>query len=292
MVGLKNNVAAIEKMNKKTKTHIFCIGHTKLCLNIPKSAYLIRTTRGFLDDGVHQKLISLDSVSEELDFHYPYLGGTAGMLAIPDIFRSEKISYQADDKIMIFQQAKFVAYRSIGWESKNYPGMKILSHWLAQGVDLESVAGLADDFLLPQLLMQPGGEMNVYAHYHHLPDFLRFCAVVIDEGVLTPHEVVEMCKQETFIPGGGLLGASPVEYFLDMTETLKRVAIAFLTRHRPSLTSAYQRIAAAYCLERLSSYLLVKRLVENYGMIPDKFIGHMISVTDSDYVGGSSNFKK
>lgn len=77
-------------MTRTSKKHMFCIGHTKLSLNIPESAYLIRTTRGFLKENAHPNLVALDEISEELDFYYPYLGGTAGLLAIPEVFRIKK----------------------------------------------------------------------------------------------------------------------------------------------------------------------------------------------------------
>lgn len=182
--------------------------------------------------------------------------------------------------------------RSIGWESKNYPGMKVLPPWLAQGIDIQKVSDLAGDFLFPQPLLQSGGEFNAYAHYHHLPDLLRFCAVAIDEGVLTSLQVVELSRQEIVIPGGGFLGESPLDYFLVIAESLKKVALAFLAKHRPGLTSPYQRLAAGYCIERVTSYLLVKKLLADYGEIPGQFVGNMIAVSSSEYVGGSSNFDK
>lgn len=271
------------------KTHIFCIGHTNVAINLPDDAILIRTCRGFLKDDTHPNLISLDKVSEELDFHYSCLGGTAGFLAVPDILAVKNIKYSHNDRIQFVQQTKVVTRKPIGWKSKTYPGMMVLPQWLADGIDVGREAVDAENFLFPQLVSQPGGEMNLYAHTHHLPDYLRFCAVAVDEGVLTSLQVVEMCKQDILIPGGGLLGVSKLGYFLSVVDSVKRVALSFLNKHRPGLTSPYQRIAIGYCIERLCSYLLIKKLLAEYGCIPREFMGYMVAVCDSDYRHGSSS---
>lgn len=273
----------------KTHAHIFCIGHTNIELNVPGDAYLIRTCRGFLKNDEHPNLISLGEVSEELDFHYPYLGGTAGFLVVADILKKRKIIYSPNDKIQFIQQAKVVTRNPIGWKSKSYSGMMVLPKWLAKGVDVKRVAEDSEMFLFPQIVSQLGGVMNRYAHTHHLPDYLRFCAVAIDEGVLTSLQVIEMSKQDILIPGGGLLGVSPLGYYLSVVESAKRVALSFLTKHRPGLTTPYQRMAVGYCIERLCSYLLIKKLQSEYDGIPREFMGYMIAATDSDYKHGSSS---
>lgn len=278
------------KLNMKNqKIHSFCIGHTNIELNVPRDAYLIRTCRGFLRDDAHPNLISLGELSEELDFYYPFLGGTVGFLVVADIFEKRKVIYSHNDKIQFILQTKIVTRAPIGWKSNSYPGMMVLPPWLAKGVDVEKAAEDSEDFLFPQMVSQPGGEMNLYAHTHHLPDYLRFCAVAVDEGVITSTQVVEMCKQDILIPGGGLLGVSPLGYFLSVVESAKKVALSFLSQYRPGLFSPYQRIAVGYCIERLCSYLLIKKLQSEYGGIPREYMGYMVSVADSDYEPGSSS---
>lgn len=276
-------------MTSKPKTHVFCIGHNNITFNIPSAACLIRTSRGFIADDVHQNLVSLEDVSEELSFYYPSLGGTAGLLAIPDIFSILKIPYSKDDRVMIFQQAKIVTPKPVGWASQSYPGMQTLTPILAAGLNIDAVvSAVSHDYLFPQPVGQRQGTLGFYAKVHHLPDYLRYFADAIEQEVLTSEEVVEMNNQKVLIPGGGLLGVFPLEYTLNNISLAKKVTFSFLKNFTPSPNDFYQNYAAGYCVERLCSYLLVKHLVSAFGCIPVEFIGNMLSVNKADYSPGSS----
>lgn len=272
------------------KLHMFCIGHTNLSFNVPETAYVIRTSQGFMRNDAHNNLITLDELSEELSFHYPYLGGTAGILAIPYAFQLRNIPYTIDDRIMLFQQSKVVTIEPVGYASASYATMRIVSEPEAMRLNLENVAVNNENYLFPQIVNQTGGELKYYARTHHLQDYLKFCALAIDESVLSPSDVLNMCNNEPIIPGGGMLGIMPLGVFLDTVEKLKRVATAFLNNFRPGLYSTYERIAVGYCVERLSSFLIIKKLEEEYNSIPDKFKGHMITASSKDYIPGSSTF--
>ncbi len=268
---------------------MFCIGHKHIALNLPENAYLIKTSSGFISDDVHQNLINLSEISDELDFYYPWLGGTAGILAIPEILRNKNISYSSTDRIMLFQQAKIVTAKPIGWKSNTYPNMRVMPSWLAHGIDIQKISQTVESsFLLPELVSLPGGDMVMYSRVHHLPDYLRFCAICIDEGVLTAEQAIEMQRQEVLIPGGGFLGICPIKHFMEIVEITKMVGIKFLEKNMPGNKSQYQRIAVGYLIERLASYLLIKRLSKEYGGIPIQFLGSIVAVTNSDYVHGSS----
>lgn len=271
-----------------SQIHYFCIGHTKSSWSLPNQAIYVRTMKGFVGNDIHSDVIDIGDLSDELSFYYPFLGGTAGAFAILDIVRDGKRYCQPDDRIMIFQQAKLVVSKKIGWVSRNYPGMRLLNTINSVGVDIARVAG-DENFLIPEPFRIKGGLMRQYAQHHYLPDFLKYLAVAIEEGVLNPKQVVDLCSSEIFIPGGGILGVFPIGYYLKTVELIKSVTYSYLNKNKPGLKSPYQRIAAAYSAERLGSYLLMEHFSSTFGGIPRKCIGTMVAVSDGEYVGGSSN---
>lgn len=272
----------------KSKIHYFCIGHTKSSWSLPDQAIYVRTMKGLVGNEIHSDVIDIGDLSDELSFYYPFLGGTAGAFAILDIVRGGKLDCQQEDRVMIFQQAKLVVSKKMGWVSRNYPGMRLLNTINSVGVDITKVAG-DENFLIPEPFRMNGGLMRQYAQHHYLPDFLKYLAVAVEEGVLTQPQAIALCNSEIFIPGGSFLGVFPIDFYLKTTELIKRVTHLYLSRNRPSLFSPYQRIAAAYCAERLGSFLLIEHFVSSFGGIPHEYIGTMVAVSDTDYVGGSSH---
>lgn len=285
-----------------SKIHMFCIGHTKLSLKIPSSSYLIRTCRGYLKDDAHPNLISLDEVSEQLDYYYPYLGGTAGLFAVEELISNKMISFSPNDRIMIFQQAKFTHYIPSESKSENYKTAGLLPQSVADQLDLKEIfSGWQEQFLFPapSFLAGKNNQATIAENYalcknHNLSDFLNFFSEAIDLGVVSDKEFINCFNDNVFVPGGGCLGIMPVVFFVDLIKKLKLVSLTYLDKHRPCDSSKVGRIAASYCTERLSSHLLKLEMIKNHGVNPSKFYGEMqIVVPDgSDYVCGSSSVVK
>lgn len=284
----------------KSKIHMFCIGHTKISLPVPDSAYLIRTSRGFIKDNAHQNLISLDEVSVDLDFYYPYLGGTAGLFAVEEMITSGSIHTEQVDKVMIFQQGKFVSLSPVEKSSSFYKSAGIISESEAKKVDLVKMFdGWNGDFLFcdPSHVIgrtKVGTIGENYALAHGLPDFLKFFSIAIEMGVITSDEFVDIFNDNVLIPGGGALGVFPISFFVEHIKKLKLVSLAFLDFFRPSDRSKIGRISAGYCCERLGSFLLKKFLIKEYGVRPVDFYGQLVIVVPDgeDYIPGSSYLHK
>ncbi len=279
---------------------MFCIGHTKLSIKLPEEAYLIRTCRGFLPDSVHRNLISLDQVSDEIDYYYPFLGGTAGVFAVADLIKNGMVSVNQLDRIMVFQQAKYVSPKVSSRQSKLYKSAGILYQSEADDLNISEIFSEWNrDFLFswPAYFKgrtDKGTISENYAISHKFQDFLNFFSVAIDLGIVSPDDFIDLFNDNILIPGGACLGVFPVEFFIRHVNSLRLAALGYLDRFRPTGHSRVQRIAAAYCVERLSSHLLKMEMKKNYGANENEFFGELVMVVPDgeDYIPGStSNFR-
>lgn len=284
-------------MMRESKIHMFCIGHTKLSLVVPDTAYLIRTSKGFLSDNAHLNLISLEDVSQELDYYYPYLGGIAGVFAVHEIIKKKLVQVGSDDRVMLFQQAKYVSPNFLTRLSTTYKTSGLLYESEAVNIDFTQMfSKYKENYLIswPSYLHGKNGFPTISEHYamaHSLSDFLNFFSVAIDRGAISTEDFINLFNDTIFIPGGATLGVFPVDFFNTHVQKLRDVAISYLNKFRPNDHSKIGRLGAAYCVERLSSHLLKKELVERYGTAPNQIYGQLTMVVGDgcDYINGSSS---
>jgi hypothetical protein len=184
---------------------------------------------------------------------------------------------------------KFVATLPMGKPAQNYHGSYILYPQQALVIDLDLVHSLVEgDYLLAQIVGL-GGVLDQYAKNHYVEDFLRYCAIAVELGVLDRNEVVIFFTQNMLIPGGAEFGVLPIPVFIDIVGRLESICKAFVDMHRPVSDEPYQSRALAFCNERLGSYLLMKRLTTDFRCevtaLPSNFFGFMHTVVKPGAVG-------
>lgn len=115
--------------------------------------------------------------------------------------------------------------------------------------------------LHPHLIRVEPSMVAHYSRYHHTRDLLTFMGLAVDMGVVDDREVGTWLGGDVLIPAASV-GVFPLAWWSDTMAALEEVAMAFLATHALP-REGYQRRAAAFCLERLHSLLLVK-LVQSW----------------------------
>ncbi len=187
---------------------------------------------------------------------------------------------------------KFIAPQAFGNPAPNYPGMFVLDAAAAAQIDFTA---LAANVQTPYLLAQPFRVGNLYRQFasaHKISDLLRYVAIAVELGVLTPEESSLFFEDDTLIPCGVECGIFPTEVFLTIIEKLERVCITFLRSHMPSSFDPYNRRSLDFCNERLGSFLLKRVLFSSLQEIPAQYFGYMHTVGDTQkYVPGGMPVK-
>ncbi len=258
-----------------------CIGHKAFELPIPAHVPVIWLGTAQVETHGPHTVHALNSISPELDTWHSLLGGSAGTFAAYLMLKSKLIDWSPGDSISILQYRKFMACRPMGTEAKNYPGLYLVARADAAALDLDAIHA---EVTTPYLLPQPLALGNLYAQYancHRGTDLLRYTAIATELGVISEQETLAFFNSTHMIPGGIEFGIYPVPVFLEILEKVSAVAMAFLQQHRPVCLDAEQRRAVSFCNERLGSYLLTKRLEQDYQhAIPTNIFGYMHNVVD------------
>jgi predicted O-linked N-acetylglucosamine transferase (SPINDLY family) len=258
-----------------------CIGHRAFELPIPAHVPVIWLGTAKVETQGQHVVHALNSISPELDTWHSLLGGSAGTFATYLMLRSKLIDWSPEDRISILQYRKFMARRPMGTEARNYPGLYLVARGDAAALDLDAIHA---EVTTPYLLPQPLALGNLYAQYatcHRGTDLLRYTAIATELNVITEQETLAFFNTTHMIPGGIEFGIYPIPVFLEIMEKVSAVAMAFLQQHRPVCLDAEQRRAVSFCNERLGSYLLIKRLEQDYQhTIPTDIFGYMHNVVD------------
>jgi hypothetical protein len=192
----------------------------------------------------------------------PCWGGSAGAFAFKNYLRAHRPDVR---QVGICQYRKFISRERIGTQASNYQVMDVLTK---HQLDTLPLAAL----MLPGregfLIGQPGQfTMNgtnfdylyQYKDVHHVEDLLRFTAEAVELGVLDKNEVPTFFQETVFFPGGVELGFFPADFWIDSITALENVVRACVNRYPTRREGAQARIWA-FCMERLGSYLLIRRL--------------------------------
>lgn len=267
--------------------HIFCIAHKEIEYKLPENTTIIWTGSSKVQHEQPLTSYRLIDISEELDFYYPYLSGSAGTFAILELFLNKKINISLEnDLITVMQYRKFLHPDCLGYPSLSYPGMRIINN-----TEISKPTPFQNINLSGLLICRPKAIGNIYHQYcqaHRAPDILRYTAVAIDLGVLTPNESISFLNSDIIIPGGSEFGTFPAHIFLKIISKIEDICINFIKNHQVSDFNPYQRRALAFCNERMSGYLLMKYLSEAGVHIENNMIGEMHCVlrNQQDYSGG------
>jgi hypothetical protein len=105
-----------------------------------------------------------------------------------------------------------------------------------------------------------GGIMGQYALSHKLQDLVNFAKFIVDNKIMTDDDVVGFLREDVLVASCNI-GVFKVSTFVDIFSTL-RAAAGFLHSDLFTRREGYQRRSVGFCLERLNSYLILKRIRE------------------------------
>lgn len=267
--------------------HAFCFAHLPTKLLLPSGTYFV-CMGGKSPPSAHGHVLNVEEIFPELAVWHNFLGGSVGTIAVCRLLKSQPNAYLPSDKIVLMQYRKFISRIPLGKLSNNYPGMYLVAEDEAHSINLNDVfEKYTTDFLFSHPIMM-SSYIQHYSNSHSLVDYLRYFAIAVEMGVLSPDECLESFNAQTLIPGGIEFGVFPVPVFLELVGKIDAVCSEFLKTHRPQFLDTYNRRALAFCNERLGSFMLIKHLRSAYPSgVPDEFTGYMHTVMNGNsYIGG------
>ena len=232
---------------------------------------------------------NLRDLAPEWEPHHPQLGSLAGCFALKNYIVQNRLQVS---HVGMCQYRKFVsAGRISGVAAANYPVMDVVNPQTLDEKSMTRYLSPGDrDFLIGRPGTVSGGYFNQYNHAHVAEDLLRFTSEAVELGVLARNDVMPFFNSDAFMPGGLELGVFPTEFWIPAISSIERVVQACVIRY-PLKRAGYQARNWAFCVERLSSYLLLKHLVANYEshVWQKQFVGQLNLLTEDDkalYVAG------
>jgi len=238
---------------------------------------------------VGRRIFRLSDISPELDAWHVFLTGSAGSFALHQLLKDGRLEWAVGDRINIIQYRKFIAPQPIGQLVTNFPGGMYTPN--PEQLAALRLGEMFKSIDTPYLLPQPVNIGNIYQHYaacHMAPDILRYTALAIEYGALTPSESIHFLNFPQIIPGGIEFGVLPISFYQENITHLQNICLDFLRNSRPSSMDAYQRRALAFCNERLGSYLVTRSLLLQYNnVVPANLFGYMHTVLDGTEYKGS-----
>ncbi|GAB3364331.1 MULTISPECIES: hypothetical protein [Giesbergeria] len=258
---------------------LFCITHQpQITIDLDPSATIVWLGAAGQAPQMGHQVLDVHQAYPDLMAWHPFLTGAAGTFAIRRFLNAQAQEFSDFDLITLTQYRKFISRQAFGRTTDSFPTMRFINQ-------STQVPNYAAWFTEPEqcfCIANPrniGNTFQQYIHVHQAPDFLRYLAIAVEHGVITPDECFQLINHPTIIPGGIEVGTLPINIFLAIAEQLEVVCLQFLEHHRPVKLDAYHRRALAFCNERLGSYLLQKVLLEIFGpTIPSEVIGYMHTV--------------
>jgi hypothetical protein len=281
-----------------------CFTHVPLTLELP--AYVMPI---YLGAAQHAGALNLRELAPEWEPHHPVLGSTAGAFALRNLLRER---FPHATRVGICHYRKFISRERIsGVRDPRYRVMDVVPKaTLAPGARFGELLWPGDaQFLVSaprrftRVPWHRRGYLREYARDHCVEDLLRLTAEAVDQGVLQPKEVLAFFREDVIVPGGFELGVYPTPFWLASIDSIECVVRACVNKHA-TVREGYQARLWAFCVERLGSYLLLKRFRAEVAALPGssiewlarrrwraRYAGQMNLITDdashAGYVGGS-----
>jgi hypothetical protein len=169
---------------------------------------------------------------------------------------------QNGDLITICQHRRFVLN-----EPKGRPAINLPAHVIPPDDMLNVVFGMEllprhrQNFLIGSALGLNNGIMHQYAQSHYIRDILRFCSDLVDSDIFNNAEAEDFINQKVLIPAPNC-GTFEAEFFLDMMDTIEAAARVFWGGGYKAYDDTYQFRVLGFLLERLNSWILLRRLAQ------------------------------
>lgn len=186
--------------------------------------------------------------------------------------------------IRIFHYRRFVSPETppIGRRSSNLPWATTIHAADLDAFD-SSFSRNCDSEIFNTPVQFHGGMLYQYAQSHVLEDMLNFSKFLTENSILTPLDCAEFLSMQIHIPSCNI-GIFTKHAYIEIFRTLRKAA-GFLDSPYFVLRTGYQRRSVGFLLERLNSYLIIKRI--RCGHSPSSF-GHNIVISDTAIVSATS----
>lgn len=248
----------------------YCVGH-RAPLFDPKVDYQLVSPEPHLGSECFR--ISDDSLGPE--FHGNFLSEYTQLIGLIDTI--ERLGFQKNHFIYIFQYRKFISFKNTGSVATNIPYCYPCTADQASGLfpNCDELGSLAQFTLLGPSIKINSYAKN-YAVHHEITDFVNFILSMKSYG-FSDIECSDFSGTNIFFPAPAL-GAYNAEFLIETCTTLKEVWRIFFSKYYVP-RSGYQRRVGGFLLERLHSYLLLKAIKSR--KFEDLRQGFQIVVSDS-----------
>ncbi len=263
-----------------------CITHVPLLIEYPPFVKTI-----YLGEAQAPGRLNLRDLAPRWAPYHSMIGGLVGSFALRNYILAQQPEAR---RVGICQYRKFVTRYQVGrLGPDNHTFMDVIARQgITEDILTDGMLPKDHEFLLvkPAYLTMNGAVQTYlagYTHAHHVEDFLRFIAIAVEVGVLDKHEVTPLFAETVFMVGGVELGIFPADFWLPTIGLLEEMTWACVQLHLTRREGAGQARLWGYCMERLSSYLLLKRLRTFGGevTVSDRHFGHLTLITeDGTYV--------
>lgn len=185
--------------------------------------------------------------------------------------------------IRIFHYRRFVSAKTppIGRRSSNLPWATTI-----HAADLDAFEPSFSRNCGSELFNTPvqfhGGMLYQYAQSHILEDILNFSKFLTENAILTPLDCAEFLSMQLHIPSCNI-GIFTKAAYAEIFGALRRAA-GFLESPYFVLRPGYQRRSVGFLLERLNSYLIIKRIRSGHS---SSSFGHNVVISDTAVVSAT-----
>jgi hypothetical protein len=258
-----------------------CFSHIPITTNYPDFIHPI-----YLGGAANFGELNLNDLAPTWVPFHPILGSTAGTFALKNYLIKNR---KEEEFVGICQYRKFLSFEKIGSMADNYQAMDIVR---STDLDKNTLSKVMLQSELKMLVSKPGqfllnekqhNYLYQYKDCHHVEDFLRFTAELLDHNILDKNEIYNFLDEKIFLPGGLELGIYPLDFWLSHIIELEKVVISCINKF-PIVREGYQARSWAFCMERIGSFLALAELKKMYGELDwvVKGCGNLNLINDND----------
>lgn len=178
--------------------------------------------------------------------------------------------------VIVAHYRRFLSSQPIGARS-NLAYVRTLNSKDAEATRPEIILPVSGRRLIPGgIPLGPGGVLTQFAEHHPVEEFYKFLAAALDDGIISSDDAINIPLSSSLIPAPSI-GVFQLDEFIEDMALLEACFKAYL-RHNKKQFSGYQERIIAFCLERIHSYLTLKKVAKyNLG---NSSLGYQILISE------------